>query len=55
LSVLVAEGIANTYLPPEERTASKTFERAGDRFAFGIGSTLLKEYWPEIMKKFGRS
>jgi hypothetical protein len=54
LSVLVAEGIANSYLPPEERTVSKTFERAGDRFAFGIGSTLLKEYWPEIMKKFGR-
>jgi hypothetical protein len=55
LSVLVAEGIANSYLPPEERTASKTLERAGGRFAFGIGSTLLKEYWPEIMKKFGRS
>lgn len=54
LSVLVAEGIANSYLPREERTASKTFERAGGRFAFGIGSTLLKEYWPEIMKKFGR-
>jgi hypothetical protein len=55
LSVLVAEGIANSYLPPEESTASKTFERAGGRFAFGIGSTLLKEYWPAIMKKFGRS
>jgi len=53
LSVLVAEGIANSYLPPEERTASKTFERAGGRFAFGVGSTLLKEYWPVIMKKFG--
>jgi hypothetical protein len=55
LSVLVAEAIANSYLPPEERTASKTFERAGNRFAFGVGSTLLKEYWPLIMRKFGHS
>ncbi len=55
LSVLVAEGIANTYLPPDERTASKTFERAGDRFAFGVASTLLKEYWPVIQKKLGHS
>jgi hypothetical protein len=41
-------------LPQEERTAPKTFERSGERFAFGIGTTLLKEYWPEIMKKLGR-
>jgi hypothetical protein len=55
LSVLVAEGIANAYLPPDERTTSKTFQRAGDRFAFGVGSTLLKEYWPEISKKLHHS
>ena len=55
LSVLVAEGIANTYLPPDERTAPKTFERAGNRFAFGVASTLLKEYWPVIAKKLSRS
>jgi hypothetical protein len=55
LSVFVSEGIANSYLPPEERTVSKTFERSGGRFAFGVGSSLLKEYWPVIMKKFGRS
>jgi hypothetical protein len=52
LSVFVAEGIANSHLPPEQRIASKTFERAGSIFAFGVGTTLLKEYWPQILKKF---
>lgn len=51
LSVIAAEGIANSYLPPDERTVGKTFTRAGDRFAFGVGSTLLKEFWPVIFKK----
>ena len=55
LSLLVSESIANTYLPPEERTAGRTFERAGTRFTIGIGTTLLKEYWPDIFKKFGAS
>ncbi len=45
------EGIANSYLPPGERTVGKTFERAGDRFAWGVGSTLIKEFWPVIFKK----
>lgn len=53
LSLLVSESIANTYLPTEERTAGRTFERAGTRFTIGIGTTLLKEYWPDIFKKFG--
>jgi hypothetical protein len=53
LSLLVSESIANAYLPPDERTAGRTFERAGTRFTIGIGTTLLKEYWPDIFKKFG--
>lgn len=55
LSLLVSEGIANAYLPPEERTATRTFERAGTRFTIGIGTTFLKEYWPDIFKKLGVS
>jgi hypothetical protein len=53
ISVIGAESIANIYLPAEERTAGKTFERSGIRFGIGIGSTLLKEYWPMIFKKLG--
>jgi hypothetical protein len=55
LSVFASESIANTYLPPEERTAEKTFERSGARFAFGFASALVKEYWPIVFKKLGVS
>ena len=53
IGVIGAESIANIYLPAEERTAGKTFERSGIRFGIGIGTTLLKEYWPMIFKKLG--
>jgi hypothetical protein len=53
IGVLGAESIANIYLPADERTVGKTFERSGIRFGIGIGTTLLKEYWPMIFKKLG--
>jgi hypothetical protein len=53
IGVLGAESIANIYLPAQERTVGKTFERSGIRFGIGIGTTLLKEYWPMIFKKLG--
>jgi hypothetical protein len=53
IGVVGAEGVANLYLPPEERTVGKTFERSGVRFGIGIGVILLKEYWPTIFKKLG--
>jgi hypothetical protein len=53
IGVIGAESIANIYLPASERTAGKTFERSGIRFGIGIGTTLLKEYWPMIFKKLG--
>jgi hypothetical protein len=53
IGVIGAESIANIYLPESERTVGKTFERSGIRFGIGIGSTLLKEYWPMIFKKLG--
>jgi hypothetical protein len=55
ISVIGAETIANAYLPPEERTAGKTFERTGLRFGSGIVISLLKEYWPLIFKGLGLS
>jgi hypothetical protein len=50
LGPLLAEGLANTYLPDSERTAGKTFERFGIRFGFGAANNLLREYWPTIFK-----
>lgn len=50
LGPLLAEALANTYLPDSERTAGKTFERFGVRIAFGAANNLLREYWPTIFK-----
>jgi hypothetical protein len=50
LGPLLAEGLANTYLPDSERTAGKTFQRFGIRIGFGAANNLLKEYWPSIFK-----
>ena len=47
---LLAEGLANTYLPDSERTAGKTFERFGIRIGFSAANNLLREYWPSIVK-----
>ena len=50
LGPLLAEALANTYLPDNERTAGKTFQRYGIRIGFGAANNLLKEYWPSIFK-----
>ena len=51
LGPLLAEGLANTYLPDSERTAGKTFQRYGIRIGFSAANNLLKEYWPTIFKQ----
>jgi hypothetical protein len=51
LGPLLAEALANAYLPASEQTAGKTFERAGIRIGFSAANNLLKEYWPSIFKK----
>jgi hypothetical protein len=51
LGPLLAEGLANTYLPDSERTAGKTFERYGIRLGFSAANNILKEYWPTIFKR----
>ena len=48
---LAAEILANTYLPDDDRTAGKTFERLGKGVAFRAGTNILKEYWPTIFKR----
>jgi hypothetical protein len=53
LGPLMAEGLANAYLPQNERTAGKTFERFGIRMSWTAASNLVKEYWPTIFKDLG--
>ncbi len=51
LGPLMAEALANAYLPASQQTVGKTFERGGIRIGFSAGNNLLKEYWPSIFKK----
>jgi hypothetical protein len=50
---LMAESLANSYLPDAERTAGKTFGRYGIRVGFGALDNVVKEYWPTIFKSLG--
>jgi hypothetical protein len=47
---LLAEGLANSYLPENERTAGKTFRRYGLRIGYTTAGNILKEYWPSIFR-----
>lgn len=50
LGPLMAEGLANVYLPQHERTMGKTFTRFGVRIGWGAVNNLVKEYWADIFK-----
>ncbi len=51
IAPLAAVGLANTYLPEAQRTASYTFRNYGLTLAAYAGVNLLKEYWPTIARK----
>jgi hypothetical protein len=53
LGTLMAESLANSYLPDAERTAGRTFQRSGIRIGLNAASSILKEYWPNIFKSLG--
>jgi len=50
LAPLLAESLANSYLPTNERTAGKTFQRYGLRLGLTAVGNLAKEYWPTIFR-----
>ena len=50
LGPLLAESLANSYLPVDEQTAGRTFRRYGVRLGFTAGTNVLKEYWPSIFR-----
>ena len=53
LGGLMAESLANSYLPDAERTGGKTFSRYGIRIGFSALDNVVKEYWPTIFKSLG--
>jgi hypothetical protein len=50
LGPLLAESLANSYLPVKEQTAGQTFQRYGVRLGLNTASNALREYWPTIFR-----
>jgi len=55
LAPLMAESLANTYLPDGERTTAKTFQRYGIHLGINAAGNVAKEFWPSIFKTLRRS
>jgi len=53
LGPLLAESLANSYLPVKEQTAGRTFQRYGIRIGLNTASNALREYWPTIFRRLG--
>jgi len=51
LGPLMAEGLANSYWPEQDRTVGQTFERYGYDLAGRIGTNMLRNYWPVFFKR----
>lgn len=50
ISPLLAESLANSYLPGQEQTAGKTFQRYGVRIGLAGAANVAREYWPTIFR-----
>jgi hypothetical protein len=48
IAPLLAESLANSYLPVKEQTAGRTFQRYGIRIGLNTAGNALREYWPTI-------
>ena len=53
LGPLLAESLANSYLPVREQTAGRTFQRYGIRIGLNTASNALRQYWPTIFRRLG--
>src|SRR5260370_19296054 len=50
LGPLVAETLANSYLPVKEQTGARTMKRYGIRIGLNTASNALRGYWPSIFR-----
>jgi len=50
IAPLLAESLANSYLPVKEQTAGRTLQRYGLRIGLNTASNALREYWPTIFR-----
>jgi hypothetical protein len=52
LGTVSAVSLSNVYHPGNKRGVTPTVEAVGISFASDIGFDLLREFWPEISRKF---
>lgn len=51
LGPLAGEGLANAYLPTQNRTLSNTFFRYATDIGLGYAGNFLRQYWPTLSKR----
>lgn len=54
LGALSGAAMSNAYYPDPDRTAGKTFARAGESLAIDAGVNILKEFWPDVQRRIFR-
>ncbi len=54
LASATASAISNTYYPPTARTPDTAVFNLGMSLLGNAGSNLFREFWPDVVRKFGR-
>ena len=54
LGPLAGETLANTYLPPGERSVGSTFSRYASDLGWRVVGNVFREYWPTVSKRLVR-
>jgi hypothetical protein len=55
LGVALSIALSNAYVPESERGADRTFLRIGNALASDAALNILREYWPEVLRKAARN
>jgi len=48
----IAAGISNAYYPAADRSFGNTFNKWGQQIGLDTGFNIMKEFWPDIRRKF---
>jgi hypothetical protein len=55
LGVALSIALSNAYVPESERGFDRTFIRIGNALASDAALNILREYWPEVLRKAARN
>lgn len=55
LGVSLSIALSNAYVPESERGADRTFIRIANALATDAALNILREYWPEVLRKAARN